>query len=52
MTSINGEKMKVVMVAAGLGKRLRPYTDSIPKCMVPIAGKDYLKFLAILDGNI
>jgi len=33
---------KAVIVAAGLGKRLRPYTDQMPKSMVPIAGKPML----------
>lgn len=34
--------MKAFLLAAGLGSRLRPVTDSIPKCMVPIDGKPLL----------
>jgi NDP-sugar pyrophosphorylase family protein len=30
---------KAIIVAAGMGRRLAPYTDSMPKCLVPIAGK-------------
>ncbi|HEY0167689.1 MAG TPA: phosphocholine cytidylyltransferase family protein [Jatrophihabitans sp.] len=30
--------MKVVVPAAGLGERLRPYTEQRPKCLVEIAG--------------
>jgi dTDP-glucose pyrophosphorylase len=28
--------MKAFLLAAGVGSRLRPITDTIPKCMVPI----------------
>jgi mannose-1-phosphate guanylyltransferase len=34
--------MKAVLLAAGVGSRLRPVTDSIPKCMVPIDGRPLL----------
>ena len=31
--------MKAFLLAAGIGSRLRPITDAIPKCMVPIDGQ-------------
>lgn len=31
--------MKAIIVAAGMGRRLAPYTDEMPKCLVPIAGR-------------
>lgn len=34
--------MKVVILAAGTGSRLRPYTDGIPKALVPMNGKPLL----------
>ncbi len=36
--------MKALLLAAGMGSRLRPITDSIPKCMVPIAGRPLLDY--------
>ena len=34
--------MKAYLLAAGYGTRLRPITDTIPKCMVPIHGQPLL----------
>lgn len=38
--------MKAVILAAGLGSRLRPITNEVPKCMVPVNG------IRIIDKQI
>jgi mannose-1-phosphate guanylyltransferase len=41
---------RALLLAAGLGKRLRPLTDHIPKCLAPIRGRPLLEFwLDMLD---
>lgn len=34
--------MKAFLLAGGMGSRLRPITETIPKCMVPIGGRPLL----------
>jgi mannose-1-phosphate guanylyltransferase len=42
--------MKAFLLAAGIGTRLRPYTDNIPKCLIPIHGKPLLEiWLELFD---
>ena len=38
--------MKAIIIAAGMGKRLMPYTKNRPKCMLEIGGKPLIKHQA------
>ena len=37
--------MKAVILAAGEGKRLRPFTETMPKVMLPVANKPVLEYV-------
>lgn len=45
-------QMQTVILAGGLGTRLRPITDSIPKSMMPILGKPFIRYqIELLKRN-
>jgi len=47
-SKLTGKKaiaMKAVILAAGEGKRLRPFTETLPKVMLPVANKPVLEYV-------
>ena len=46
--------MRALLLAAGYGTRLRPLTDKIPKCLIPIRGRPLLDYWLelLFEGGI
>jgi mannose-1-phosphate guanylyltransferase len=40
----NSLTLKTILLASGLGERLRPFTDVLPKCLMPIDGVPLLEY--------
>lgn len=43
--------VRVLLLAGGLGTRLKPITNTVPKCLVPIAGRPLLDYWLDLFGE-
>jgi mannose-1-phosphate guanylyltransferase len=43
--------VRVLLLAGGLGTRLKPLTDAVPKCLIPIAGRPLLDYWLDLFGE-
>ena len=42
--SVDSRMPPVLLLAGGLGTRLRPLTERVPKCLVPVAGRPVLDY--------
>jgi NDP-sugar pyrophosphorylase family protein len=51
---MNLKPVTAVLLAAGRGKRLRPYTDVMPKSLLPVNGRATLDYIltAVAEGGI
>jgi mannose-1-phosphate guanylyltransferase len=47
-------RMRALLLAAGIGSRLRPITDTVPKCLVPVHGRPLLEYWLdlVFEGGI
>ena len=43
--------MQMVILAGGLGTRLRPLTQRLPKCLIPVNGKPFLEYQLEMLGR-
>src|SRR5271169_1387398 len=54
---VKKNSMKLIIPMAGIGKRMRPHTLTVPKPLLPVAGKPMVQhltedLLAVTDGAI